>query len=78
MTARIASTIQQYWIEMNKAPTEESRAGFNIALQGGAFCSVGGCNSRNSLADSGSHRIMILSSVSGGNSNTRFTFIPPT
>ena len=35
--------IQQYWIEMNKAPTEESRAGFNIALQGGQFCTVGGC-----------------------------------
>jgi hypothetical protein len=28
---------------MNKAPTEESRAGFNIALQGGEFCTVGGC-----------------------------------
>ncbi|MFL2937127.1 MAG: outer membrane beta-barrel protein [Myxococcota bacterium] len=36
--------IQQYWIEMNKAPTEESRAGFDIALQGGEFCTVGGCN----------------------------------
>ena len=35
--------IQQYWIEMNKAPTEESRAGFDIALQGGSFCTVGGC-----------------------------------
>ena len=35
--------VQQYWIEMNKAPTEESRAGFNIALQGGQFCTVGGC-----------------------------------
>ena len=35
--------IQQYWIEMNKAPTEESRAGFDIALQGGQFCTVGGC-----------------------------------
>ena len=35
--------IQQYWIEMNKAPTEESRAGFNIALQGGEFCTQGGC-----------------------------------
>ena len=35
--------VQQYWIEMNKAPTEESRAGFNIALQGGEFCTVGGC-----------------------------------
>ncbi len=35
--------VQQYWIEMNKAPTEESRAGFNIALQGGEFCKVGGC-----------------------------------
>jgi hypothetical protein len=36
--------VQQYWIEMNKAPTEESRAGFNIALQGGEFCTVGGCS----------------------------------
>ena len=35
--------VQQYWIEMNKAPTEESRAGFDIALQGGQFCTVGGC-----------------------------------
>ena len=35
--------VQQYWIEMNKAPTEESRAGFDIALQGGSFCTVGGC-----------------------------------
>jgi opacity protein-like surface antigen len=39
-------SVQQYWIEMNKAPTEESRAGFNIALQGGEFCTVGGCEPR--------------------------------
>jgi hypothetical protein len=60
--------VQQYWIEMNKAPTEESRAGFNIALQGGAFCSVGGCNSRNSLADPGSPDYDSFIG-SGGNSN---------
>ena len=39
--------VQQYWIEMNKAPTEESRAGFDIALQGGSFCTVGGCGGPN-------------------------------
>ncbi len=42
--------VQQYWIEMNKAPTEESRAGFNIALQGGQFCTVGGCTASPSYA----------------------------
>jgi len=58
-------TVQQYWIEMNKAPTEESRAGFNIALQGGEFCTVGGCDNRLNGTDPNSAFFN-----SGGNNNT--------
>ncbi|MEE3327322.1 MAG: outer membrane beta-barrel protein [Myxococcota bacterium] len=49
--------VQQYWIEMNKAPTEESRAGFNIALQGGEFCTVGGCAAPNAANNGNSNTV---------------------